>query len=125
MIQGLAVGIFDSRDIRREILTRTKSMRECPEVRHRVQSSDGFESVWDAAEIEARTGHPEALNRYQEIQRAVYKSFRAMNLALANRVDFNFSKDRRHAVNGFHARFDCIYTLNQDLLLELSLRPVT
>lgn len=59
--------------------------------------------------------------RYQELQRAVYESFRAMNLALASRTDFNFSNDRRRSMNGFLARFDAIYTLNQDLLCDPAL----
>jgi SIR2-like domain len=94
-----------------------------PELRHRVQSGDGFESIWDAADLESRTGNLDATSRYQELQHAIYASFRAMNLALANRADFNFSNDRHYSVNGFLARFDAIYTLNQDLLLELHYDP--
>jgi hypothetical protein len=94
-----------------------------PDLRHRVQSGDGFESIWEETELESRAGDPDAVRRYQELQRAVYESFRAMNLALASRTDFNFSNDRRHSMNGFLARFDAIYTLNQDLLLELHYDP--
>jgi len=36
-----------------------------------------------------------------------------MNRALANRIEFNFSNDRRYSVSAFLARFDAIYTLSQ------------
>ena len=94
-----------------------------PDLRQRVQGGDGFEAVLAALKSEAEGPDAEAKRRYADLQKAVEASFRAMNRALANRVEFNFSNDRRYSVNAFLARFDAIYTLNQDLLLELHYDP--
>jgi hypothetical protein len=94
-----------------------------PDLRQRVQGGDGFEAVLATLQGEAEGPDAEAKGRYAELQKAVGASFRAMNRALANRVEFNFSNDRRYSVNCFLARFDAIYTLNQDFLLELHYDP--
>ena len=94
-------------------------LRSNPALRVRLQRSDGFESVLAAVQEEAERGDSEALLLRPVIQAAVAASFRAMNLALAKLVDFNFSNSRVFSVSAFLARFDAIYTLNQDLLLEL------
>jgi hypothetical protein len=94
-----------------------------PDLRQRVQGGDGFEEVLATLKSEAEGPDAEAKRRYADLQKAVEASFRAMNRALANRIEFNFSNDRRYSVNAFLARFDAIYTLNQDLLLELHYDP--
>jgi SIR2-like domain len=98
-------------------------LREHPELRQRVQESDGFESVLEALQNEAAGGDSQVRRRYADLQKVVAASFRAMNLALAKRIEFNFSNDRKYSVNAFLARFDAVYTLNQDLLLELHYDP--
>jgi hypothetical protein len=42
-----------------------------------------------------------------------------MNLAFVERPALNFSNDAAFSVIDFLARFDAIFTLNQDLLLEM------
>ncbi len=88
-----------------------------------MQESNGFESVLEKLQVEAAAGGLMERDRYRDMQSAVAASFRAMNIALANRIDFNFSNNRKYSVNAFLARFDAIYTLNHDLLLELHYDP--
>ena len=68
------------------------------DLHQRVQYSDGFESVLERCQNEAAGGDAQAQRRYAELQRAVAASFRAMNLALANRPQFSFSNDRKYSV---------------------------
>jgi hypothetical protein len=52
------------------------------------------------------------------LNRAIREVFREMNAGLANR-NFGFSTDVRCSTRRFLSRFDAIFSLNQDLLLEL------
>lgn len=87
-----------------------------------LQQSSGFEAALEALREESNRGTPGAKDRYDLLQRAVGDCFREMNVALADR-NFNFSTDRAFSVSGFLGRFDAIFTLNQDLLLELHYDP--
>jgi hypothetical protein len=57
--------------------------------------------------------------RLESMQAIVIATFRAMNEAFATRPSMEFSNQRRFSIIDFLARFDAIFTLNQDLLLEL------
>src|SRR6266498_5458210 len=57
--------------------------------------------------------------RLDRMQAAVMKTFRVMNESFAARLTMEFSNQRRYSIVDFLARFDAIFTLNQDLLLEL------
>ncbi len=57
--------------------------------------------------------------RLERMQGALMATFRAMNEAFARRPGLEFSNERRYSITDFLARFDAIFTLNQDLLLEL------
>lgn len=94
-----------------------------PALRNLLQHSESFESVLESLQAESERGDAMARGRYAALQKAVCASFRAMNIALAKRTEFNFSNYRAFSVSGFLARFDAIYTLNQDLLLELHYDP--
>jgi SIR2-like domain len=87
-----------------------------------LQQSGGFESALETLRQQSEQGIPEARARQELLQRAVADSFRDMNMALAGR-EFNFCNDRAFSVNGFMARFDAIFSLNLDLLLELHYDP--
>jgi hypothetical protein len=88
-----------------------------------VQSSTGFEEALASLQLEVKRGTPNARAKYDRLKRAVLGSFREMNLALAKRVNFSFSNSFAFSVTRFLARFDAIFTLNQDLLLELHYDP--
>lgn len=54
------------------------------------------------------------------MEAAIRQMFEDMNRGFfANRQTFEFSNDRSNSVSQFLARFDAIFSLNQDLLLEL------
>jgi SIR2-like domain len=94
-----------------------------PELRKLVQSSINYEQ---ALEIARHVGFgraglgPEAVKRLEE---AIKESFWAMNTALAQKEFIDLSEEGTPAIQEFLARFDAIFTLNQDLLLELHYDP--
>lgn len=53
---------------------------------------------------------------------AVTNLFTRLNLTLLE-VPFEFSDDERFSIRNFLARFDAIFSLNQDLLLEIHYQP--
>jgi hypothetical protein len=56
------------------------------------------------------------------LQAAIAAVFDKVNDALECRNKFEFSQERRFSVADCLARFDAIFTLNQDLLLERNIR---
>lgn len=90
-----------------------------PALRTFLQNSSNFESALESLKSDAERGDAEISARYRRLQTAVAASFREMNLALADRPGIELSQDRALSVQKFLARFDAIFTLNQDLLLEL------
>lgn len=94
------------------------------ELHTRVHEADGFEAALAELQTEVMQGKAGATEQYQALKRAILESFQEMNLALANRRTLEFSNSRRFSVKGFLARFDAIYTLNQDLLFELLYDPL-
>jgi hypothetical protein len=67
-------------------------------------------------------GTNESSQRHRRLQSAVTALFNRINASLANQ-QFEFSNDRRNSVKDFLEKFDAIFTLNQDLLLELMYLP--
>ncbi|MDP1639913.1 MAG: hypothetical protein Q8L61_03235, partial [Hyphomicrobium sp.] len=63
-------------------------------------------------------GSDETSLRHRRIQDAVTALFDRINASLAKQR-FEFSNDRSRSVGDFLQRFDAIFTLNQDLLLEI------
>jgi hypothetical protein len=62
---------------------------------------------------------PEVKQRFETLQGAITAMFDRLNLALERRTEFEFMNVVQYSVAGFLARFDAIFSLNQDLLLEL------
>jgi hypothetical protein len=60
-----------------------------------------------------------AKQRFDALQGAIAAVFDRLNQTFERRTDFNFTNDLTYSVLGFLARFDAIFSLNQDLLLEL------
>ena len=96
---------------------------DVPSVSRRLQNDRSFENVLaDLTEEENRIRSPatkEALSIYQN---AIRESFNEMNQAFAVRTSLNFCNDAASRVNTFLGAFNAIFTLNQDLLLELHYR---
>ena len=59
----------------------------------------------------------------RRLQEAVTELFNRLNRSLLEIKDFDFSTDRRYSVLDFLAKFDAIFSLNQDLLLECHYLP--
>ncbi len=56
-------------------------------------------------------------------QDAVIGLFSRLNKTFATMSDFEFNRDVKFSVKSFLARFDAIFSLNQDLLLEIHYTP--
>jgi SIR2-like domain len=64
------------------------------------------------------TGSPEAIARQRRFQNAVFDLFLRLNKTFMAK-NFEFNNDVQLSVKSFLSRFDAIFSLNQDLLLEI------
>jgi len=62
---------------------------------------------------------PVAKDRLDKLQAAITKMFYTLNVSIERRTNFEFSLYLDFSVRKFLARFDAIFGLNQDLLMEL------
>lgn len=72
--------------------------------------------------FKASSGSDEDGLRHRRLQDAVTALFARINVTLAGK-SFEFSNDMEFSVAQFLQRFDAIFTLNQDLLLETAYLP--
>lgn len=99
----------------------------CPEITSRPhlkgllwkhQPAGGFEDALAQVQADYRrnpAGHSADLEVMQTI---VSRMFADMNHGFAQQIDWEFQQDQRYMVRTFLSRFDAIFSLNQDLLLE-------
>lgn len=78
----------------------------------RHKRTGGFEGA--LAELQTNRGPAESLSRLEE---AISQMFAEMDAAFGD-TPFEFQNDREYLVATFLTKFDAIFTLNQDLLLE-------
>jgi len=94
-----------------------------PNVNQLLRLSGNFEQVLAArrALAEREPSNEQALEDVRRLEEAILTSFASVNAALARLPDLRLSgtSDMRCSIRQFLARFDAIFTLNQDLLLEL------
>lgn len=82
------------------------------------QPTGGFENALAVVQTDfirdpaANTAH------FQDLQSAVTQMFDDMNKGYFDHTDFEFQQARERMVGTFLTRFDAIFTLNQDLLVE-------
>lgn len=91
-----------------------------------LRHQKGFESALEEVRALYRQNpeHPVHAKRLFTLQDAIGDCFAEMNAAFEARGHMEFqTDDRRRFVQTFLARFDVIFTLNQDLLLERLYRP--
>lgn len=88
----------------------------------RHQRLNGFESALAEVQRDYVRNHRDNLNALLGLQAAIERMFTHMNRHLFTR-QWEFQQDRARTVTGFLARFDAIFTLNQDQLLEHHYRP--
>ncbi len=104
----------------------------CPEVRRnpslraalwKSKDSGGFEHALSVL----RTGHPPSDDydiAARDFEGALVHMFHDMNKALLSFTDLEFPSAQPVTVRGLLGRFDAIFTLNQDLLLEHRYMPL-
>lgn len=82
------------------------------------QTTGGFESA--LAEVHANFIRDPRTNtaHHADFQAALARMFSDMNKGYFENVEFEFQQSRQRMVRTFLTRFDAIFTLNQDLLLE-------
>ena len=103
-----------------ELLNRLSGDRD---IYLRLRRTRNFEETLADLQAEARTQQtPAARARLEAFERAVQATFAEMNSVFADFPGWGLSNDARDSIDAFMARFDTIYTLNQDLLLELHYR---
>lgn len=99
----------------------------CPEVLRNVhlrralwKSKDdgGFEQALALVQADRSLGELEREQATLAFEAALIRMFEDMNAALLKVDDLEFPTPQRNTVGGLLARFDVIFTLNQDLLLE-------
>jgi hypothetical protein len=82
------------------------------------ESGAGFEGALDELQT-AAVRDPQGQGRDRTaLETALSHMFADMNRGFVERVDFNFSQQRARTVTTFLTRFDAIFSLNQDVLLE-------
>jgi hypothetical protein len=82
------------------------------------KSGGGFEDALADLQMEyARAADPRTKKRLDALQSALFGMFNAMDNAFAT-TSFEPTNDMQFLIRTFLTRFDAIFTLNQDLLLE-------
>jgi hypothetical protein len=94
-----------------------------PQLRKLVQSSPNYEDALEKARSRGYSGVSVSAEQLNVFERVIKESFWAMNTALGQLDTFELSGDFRRSIQGFLSKFDAIFTLNQDLLLELHYNP--
>jgi hypothetical protein len=104
-------------EVRGKLLAR---LAEDAELHRIVTKSPSFEDALCGVQQEfKRSGNAQSKARLDRMQAAVMATFRAMNESFARRPSMEFSNNRHFSIVNVLNRFDAIFTLNQDLLLEL------
>jgi hypothetical protein len=94
-------------------------LHDDPELVKRLRSGP-FEDAFAA--FQRPRGDDEASKRLRRLQTSVTGLFARMNAALAA-MPFEFNNTVANSIKAFLERFDAIFTLNQDLLLEIHYQP--
>ena len=85
-----------------------------------LHRSSGFESAFEELRLSYENNpSKENFDNIECFQDALRSVFKNMNQAFFKRGQMNFSQDRTFSIVKFLSQFDAIFSLNQDLLLEL------
>lgn len=108
-------GGFVAREITNVLMSRLQNNPYLLQALNRGNFEDVLSQV-QSEYLATRTG--ENQNRLDAMQEALSDVFGRMNAHLAAR-QFEFSNDIAHSIQKFLVSFDAIFTLNQDLLIEV------
>jgi hypothetical protein len=110
----LAADVFD-------YLLGSKEISANPRLRELLwkhQFTGGFEDALAELQDEFRRAPASCRGELEQLQLAIARMFDDMNRAFAAEPDWEFQQDQSRLVRTFLARFNALFTLNQDLLLE-------
>lgn len=82
------------------------------------RTAGGFESALEDAQVAFAANPATAALSLQRLQSAIFNTFERMNRAFFNAPTMEFQSHIEIMIRTFLARFDAIFTLNQDVLLE-------
>jgi hypothetical protein len=85
---------------------------------HRYAATGGFEAALGECQTNYLQNPAEYRNHLENLQSAIDTMFLDMEAGFASKLPLQFSQELKFSVSRFLARFDTIFTLNQDLLLE-------
>ena len=103
-----------AREVTNDLMSRLQGNRHLLQLLNRAN----FEDVLTQVQGEISSSNRESENRLNLLQDAITSVFDRMNNQFEGR-QFEFSNDVAHSIQKFLVRFDAIFTLNQDLLLEI------
>lgn len=100
--------------------TLCQRMLDRPHLNEMLRTSGNFEAVFGDRLLATRRepNNVQAREDVRSLSQAIRETFRSMNAALLQQP-FSFSNDIRCSMRRFLSQFDAIFSLNQDLLLEL------
>lgn len=109
--------IFDNLLTERQIQTNPRLTNLL--LKHNREGS-GYEGALNAVQEDAARSsrHGDALQDLMHFQDALRSTFAKMDAAFVRMTGMDFSNERSASVRDFLSRFDAIFTLNHDLLLE-------
>jgi hypothetical protein len=93
------------------------------ELRKLVQTSTNYEEALEFARGVGFSRPGAGTEAIKRLEKAIEDSFWAMNMALAMRPNLELSAEGSPSIQGFLGRFDAIFSLNQDLLLDFHYSP--
>jgi hypothetical protein len=88
------------------------------QLRRLVQNSENYEEALGKARTPGYSGIGVSAEQLKIFEEAIKESFWAMNVALGKRGSLSLSGVHELSIPEFLSKFDAIFTLNQDLLLE-------
>jgi hypothetical protein len=94
------------------------------QLRRLVQNSENYEEALGKARTPGFSGIGVSPAELKIFEDAIKESFWAMNLALGKRGSLSLSGVHELSIPEFLSKFDAIFTLNQDLLLEFHYNAV-
>ena len=87
-----------------------------------VRKKSNFEVVYGQVRQEAAR-NSESKERLRRLDSAIRSIFQEMNTVFATGIQFEFGHTYERSIQRYFSFFDAIFTLNQDLLLELNYYP--